>query len=106
MTSKQLFASFAELGQNLGESELSFESARWQVGLIVELACVGNPLVNQNQAWPIFDEQLAQDIARARRLLIVGLDPRKRLLASKLPGQFAPERAYDRAIRLRSKDCR
>ena len=88
------------LGQHLGEGELRLEAARRQVALVVELARIGDPLVDQDQARPILVEQLAQHVAGAGRLLIVGLDARERLLAAKLPGQLAPERAHDGAVGL------
>ena len=88
------------LGQHLGEGELRLEAARRQVALVVELARVGHPLVDQDQARPVLVEQLAQHVAGAGRLLVVGLDARERLLAAELPGQLAPQRAHDGAVGL------
>ena len=67
------FASLRRLGQRLGEGELGLEAAGRQVALVVELARVGDPLVDQDQARPVLVEQLAQHVAGARRLLVVGL---------------------------------
>ena len=66
----------------------------------MELARVGHPLVDQDQARPVLLEQLAQHVARVRGLLVVGLDAREGLLAAELPGQLAPQRAHHRAVRL------
>ena len=66
----------------------------------MQLTCVGDPLVDQNQARTVLDEQLAQHVARARRLLIVLGDAGERLLAAKLPGQLAPQRTDHGAVRL------
>ena len=58
-------------GERLGEGELRLEAAGRQVALVVKLARVGDPLVDQDQARPVVDEELSQDIAlgswRARR---------------------------------------
>ena len=88
------------LGQHLGEGELRLEAARRQVALVVELAGVGHPLVDQDQARPVLVEQLAEHVAGAGRLLVVGLDAGERLLAAELPGQLAPERAHHGAVGL------
>ena len=61
------------LGQRLGEGELRLEAAGRQVALVVELARVGHPLVDQDQARPVLLEQLAQHVAGVRGLLVVGL---------------------------------
>ena len=94
------------LGQRLGEGELRLEAAGGQVALVVELARVGHPLVDQDQARPVLVEQLAQHVAGAGRLLVVGLDAREGLLAAELPGQLAPQRAHHRAVGLRRPGCR
>ena len=88
------------LGQRLGEGELGLEAAGRQVALIVELAGVGHPLVDQDQARPVLVEQLAQHVAGVGRLLVVGLDARVGLLAAELPGQLAPQRADHGAVGL------
>ena len=44
-------------GQRLGEGELGLEAAGRQVALVVKLARVGDPLVNQDQARPVLDEE-------------------------------------------------
>ena len=100
ITSRQLLRELGRLGQRLGEGELGLEAARRQVALVVELARVGHPLVDQDQARPVLVEQLAQHVAGARRLLVVGLDAGERLLAAELPGQLAPQRAHHRAVGL------
>jgi hypothetical protein len=72
----------------------------------VKLPRVGHPLIDQDQARAVLLEQLAQRIARARRLLIVRLNPRERLLAPKLPGQLAPQRPDNGAVRLDGRIAR
>ena len=66
----------------------------------MELARVGHPLVDQDQAGVVGVEQLAQDITGARGLLIIGTQALEGLRATKLPGQLAPQRAHHRAIGL------
>ena len=51
-----------ELGgfrQRLGEAELGFEAAGGKVALVVQLAGVGHPLVDEEQAGAVFVEELA-----------------------------------------------
>ena len=60
-------------GQYLGEGELRLEAACRQIALVVELPRIGHPFVDQDQARSILDEQLAQHIAGAGRLLVVSL---------------------------------
>ena len=91
------------LGQRLGEGELRLEAAGGQVALVVELARVGHPLVDQDQARAVLVEQLAQHIAGAGRLLVVGRTRCEGLLAAELPGQLAPQRAHHRAVGLRDR---
>jgi hypothetical protein len=88
------------LGQDLGKGELRLEAAGGQVALIMKLPRVGDPLVDQDQAGPVLLEQLAQHVTGACRPFVVGLDTGKGLLATKLPGQLAPERANDSPIGL------
>jgi hypothetical protein len=79
---------------------LCFEAAGGQVALVVELARIGHPLVDQDHARAVVVEQLAQHVAGAGRFLVVGGQPRERLSAAKLPGQFAPQRTHERAVGL------
>ena len=90
ITRQAVLCELGRLGQHLGKGELRLESTRGQVALVVELARVGHPLVDQDQAGPILLEKLTQRIPRAGRLLVVGLDPGKGLLAAKLPGELPP----------------
>ena len=73
ITSRQLLGELGRLGQRLGEGELRLEGAGRQVALVVELAGVGDPLVDQDQARAVRVEQLAQRVAGAGRRLVVGL---------------------------------
>ena len=76
--------------QRLGKAELGLEAAGGKVALVVQLAGVGHPLVDEDQAGAVFVEELAQRIARIRRLLVVGCNAGERLLAAQLPRQLAP----------------
>jgi hypothetical protein len=87
-------------GQHLREGELRLEAAGRQVALVVELARIGHPFVDQDQAGAVVVEQLAQHVAGAGRVLVVGLHAGESFLAAQLPGQFAPQRAHHRAIGL------
>ena len=87
-------------GQRLREGELRLEAPGRQVALIVQLARVGDPLVDQDQARPVLDEKLLQHVAGARRALVVGRDARVRRRAPQLPRQLAPQRPHHRAVRL------
>ncbi len=66
----------------------------------MKLACVGDPLVDQDQAGAVFDEQLAQHVAGTGRLFIVGFDARESFLSAELPRQLAPKRTHDGAVGL------
>ena len=68
-------------GQRLRERELRLEAARRQVAPTVELARVGDPLVDQDQARPVLDEKLPQDVAGAGRYL----PPRERKPCDRRP---------------------
>src|SRR5579872_260083 len=69
-------------GQCLRERELSLETSTRQVALVMELSSVRHPFIHQHETWSVLLEQLAQKIARARGSLVVGLYPRKCLLAA------------------------
>jgi hypothetical protein len=64
----------------------------------MKLARVGDPFVDQDQARAVFDEQLAQHVAGAGRLLVVGLDTCKRLFAAKLPRKLTPKGSHHSAV--------
>ena len=94
------------LGERLGKGKLRLEVPRWQVALVVELAGIRHPLVDQDQAWSVLFEQFAQRIAGIRGLLVVCGNARIGLLGllqptlsiAQLPGHFAPQRANYRPI--------
>ena len=55
-------AVIGELGrlrQRLGKAELGLEAAGGKVALVVQLAGVGDPLVDEDQAGAVFVEELA-----------------------------------------------
>ena len=66
----------------------------------MELPCIGYPLVDQNEAWPVLVEEFAQNVAGTRSLLVVGTDAIKSLLPAELPGELTPKSADHRAVRL------
>ena len=90
--------SFDRLGQRLGEGELGLEAARRQIGVVVKLARVGDPLVDQHQAGPILVEQHPERVTGIGRPLVVGAHPLERLLAAELPGELPPQGAHHRAV--------
>ena len=98
-----MFASFADSVNACANVNIVSKLPAGKIALVVQLTRVRDPLVDQNQAWTVLDEQLAQHVARARRLLIIFRDAVERLLAAKLPGQFAPQRMDHRAIRFRCR---
>ena len=91
-----------ELGgfrQRLGKAELGLEAAGGKVALVVQLAGVGHPFVDEDEAGgTVLVEKLAQCIARIRRLLVVGRNPSERLLAAQLPTPVRP-RGFERPCR-------
>ena len=88
------------LGERLREGELGLEAAGRQVALIVELARVGDPLVDQDQTRSVLDEKLAQPVAGAGGMLVVSGHARERLGSAELPRQLAPEGLYHGAVGL------
>ena len=52
-------------GQHLRKAELGLEAAGREVALVVQLAGVGDPLVDEDQAGTVFPEELAQHVAGA-----------------------------------------
>ena len=95
-----------ELGgfrQRLGKAELGLEAAGGKVALVVQLASVGHPLVNEDLAGAVFVEEFAQCIARVCRVLVVRRDTGKCLLAAQLPRQLAPEGSNHRAVGFRHR---
>ena len=64
----------------------------------MQLAGVGDPLVDEDQAGAVFLEQLPQHIAGAGRVFVISGNARECLLAAQLPRHLAPQRTYDRAV--------
>ena len=89
--------------QRLGKAELGLEATGGKVALVVQLAGVGHPLVDKDEAGAVFVEELAQCIARIRRLFVVGRNPGECLLAAQLPRQLAPEGSDNRAVGFRHR---
>ena len=85
-------------GERLGEGELRLEAAGGEVALIVQLPRIGDPLVDQDQARPILDQELPQHVARARGALVILGEARIGRGAADLPRQLAPQRTHHRAI--------
>jgi hypothetical protein len=59
-------------GQSLGKGELRLERASGQVTLVVELACIRYPLIDQDQAGAVGVKQLPQHVTGARGFLVIG----------------------------------
>ena len=86
--------------ERLGECELGLEAAGWQIALVVQLARVGDPFIDQNEARAVGLQQFAQRVARIGGVLVVGADALECRFAAQLVSQFAPQRAYGGAVRL------
>ena len=80
---------------------------RGQVVVVVELARVGHPLVDQDQARRVRAEAARCSASPGLVPALVGLgDERVALRAAELPGQLAPERAAPSSRRASSQGCR
>ena len=88
------------LRQHLGECELRLEAPGGQIAAIVQLAGVGDPFVDEDDAGPEVVEQAADGVSRARPRLVGSRDPAVRIATSQLPGKFAPKGVDDGAVRL------
>ena len=88
------------LGESLGEGELGIEGATGQVRGVVELAGVGDPLVDEDEARAEFVEELAKGVACISGRTVIGGDTGVSLGSAELVGEFAPEGVYDRAVGL------
>ena len=86
-----VFGQLRRLGQNLGERELSLKSASGQDHIVVQLASISDPLVDQHQTGSVIVEELAQGIAGTGCFFVIGPDLLKSLFAAELPCQFSPE---------------
>src|SRR5690606_4646598 len=98
---KAVASEFCRLSERLREGELCLKAARGQVTLVVELARIGDPFVDQHHARPVVLEQLAQHVAGTGSTLIIRADALVGLLSAELPGKLAPQRADDDAVRFR-----
>ncbi len=87
-------------GEHLGEGELRLEATRRQVALVMELARVGDPLVDQDQAWPVLGQELAQRVAGTGCTLVIRGDAGVPGGTPQLPGQLTPQRPHERPVRL------
>src|SRR5690606_35053948 len=89
------------LGERQREAELRLEAAAGEAALLVELAGVGDPLVDQDEAGAVVVEERAERVAGVGGVLVVGADAlvgAAGLLEAagaeaELPRQLAPERA-------------
>jgi hypothetical protein len=64
-------AAASSANSHLGKSELRLKATSWQVALVVQLSCVGHPLVYEDQARSVFVEELSQHVAGACGLLVI-----------------------------------
>src|SRR5205807_754740 len=85
----------------LGKAEVGVEGAGWEARDAIELAHIGYPLVDQDQARRGSREELAQHVRAGTHALPVSLCHQGiPVFAEELPGEIAPERAHYSAIRL------
>ena len=99
---------FGRLGEGLGEGELGLEGAGGQVAFVVQLAGVGDILVDQDQGRAVVCQQLTEGVAGVGGVLVVGAhafvgSARFAVAASgmaQLPGKLAPQSAHLGAVRL------
>ena len=92
------------LGQRLHEGQVRVERAGRQPIDLVDLAQIGDPLVDQDQAGRALLEDRLEHVRAGRDALGVVLgDHVERFGAAKLPGEFAPGRADLRARLPRSE---
>ena len=104
-----------QLGGSLADSERAWAKVKWvskepagRSSLVVQLAGVGDPLVDQDQGRAVVGQQLTQHVAGIGGALVVGAHPLKGSARrgraagamAQLPGKLAPQRAYLRAVRL------
>ena len=95
-----LGTSLQRLGQRLDEGQVAVEGAAAERLAFLELADVGDQLVDQDHAGRIARQQRRQHLLAGRGAGRVGLrDQREAFLAAQLPGQFAPQRAHASARR-------
>ena len=86
--------------QRLGEGEVRLERSGGQIRRGVQLAGIGDPFVDQDQAGAILVEEFLQRIAGVGGVLVVLFDELVAFLAAELPGDFAPEGADDGPVGL------
>ena len=99
---------FGRLGEGLGKGELGLERAGGQVAFVVQLAGVGDILVDQDQGRAVVCQQLTEGVAGVGGVLVVGAhafvgSARFAVAAggmAQLPGKLAPQGAHLRAVRL------
>ena len=92
---------FGGFRKRLRKRELGFEIAAGQVVLVVELARIRDPFVDQHDAWAVCVEQFAEPIPGIGGVFVVGPDAFVGFLAAQLPGQFAPQRAHHGSVSFR-----
>src|SRR5262249_10905833 len=105
---KRVLGTLRGLGQSLREAKLRLEPPGRKSGSIMKLARVSDPLIDHDEARTVEIHEFAQRVAGTGCLLVIGGDTRKCLLRlrnsacreSKLPSEFAPQRAHDGSVRL------
>ena len=108
MTRRQLGGSLADSERAWAKGELGLEGAGGQVAFVVQLAGVGDILVDQDQGWAVVCQQLTEGVAGIGGFLVVGAhafvgSARLALAAggmAELPGKLAPQSAHLGAVRL------
>src|SRR6266487_4440691 len=98
---KCLRGRLGSFSQRLGEAEVGIEGASREAGDAIELAHVGHPLVDQDQAGRSSGEELAQHIrARAHALPVSLCYQGIPIFVEEMPGEITPQRVYYGAVRL------
>ena len=97
---QRVLGSFCRFTQRLGKGKVRLERSGGQIRRGVQLAGIGDPFVDQEQAGAILVEEFLQRIAGVGSALVVFFDELVAFLAAELPGDFAPEGADDGPVGL------
>src|SRR5258708_10281936 len=98
---ERLRGRLGSFSERLGEAEVGVEGASREAGDAIELAHVGHPLVDQDQAGGSSGEELAQHVRAGTHALPVSICHQGiPIFFEELPGEIAPECAHHGAIRL------
>src|SRR6266446_8935651 len=79
---------------------MSLKASGRKIGIVVKLARIGNPLVDQDQTWRVGIHEFAQRVAGACGVLVISADFLESSLSAQLPCQLAPQGTDDSAVTL------